>query len=128
MQSNGYKKLEIWQLSRDIAIKIHNLSLSSLPKFELYETGSQIRRSSKSVRALIVEGYGRRYYKQEFIKYLIYALASNDETLDHLESLYETNSFQDGDLFNNLSVEINLLGRKLNSFLESVKKDHISEK
>ena len=124
----GYKKLEIWQLARDIAIEIHQVSLSALPKHEMYETGSQIRRSSKSVRSLIVEGYGRRYYKQEFIKYLIYALASNDETLDHLESLYETNSFQDNDSFKKLCNKIKLLGRKLSSFLESVKKRHISEK
>jgi four helix bundle protein len=50
-----------------------------LPKFELYETGSQIRRSMKSVKANIVEGYGRRYYKNDFIRFIIYALASTDE-------------------------------------------------
>ncbi len=41
----------------------------TLPKFELYEEGSQIRRSAKAVTSLIVEGYGRRRYKQDFIKY-----------------------------------------------------------
>jgi len=41
-----------------------------LPKFEMYEEGSQIRRSAKSVAANIVEGYGRRRYKQEFIRFL----------------------------------------------------------
>jgi four helix bundle protein len=56
----------------------------------MYEEGSQIRRSSKSVKSNIVEGYGRRRYKQEYIKFITYALASNDETLDHLETLFET--------------------------------------
>jgi len=28
-----------------------------LPKFELFEEGGQVRRSSKSVAAMIVEGY-----------------------------------------------------------------------
>ena len=36
-------------------------------KFELYETGSQIRRSAKAVTALIVEGFARRRYKADFM-------------------------------------------------------------
>jgi four helix bundle protein len=82
--SMSYKKLEIWKLSREIVIAIHKMSMD-LPKFELYETGSQIRRSSKSIRTNIVEGDGRRKYKQDFLKFLIYAHASIDETRDHLE-------------------------------------------
>lgn len=44
----SYKNLEIWKLSRHVVIDIHQMSMN-LPKFELYETGSQIRRSSKSI-------------------------------------------------------------------------------
>jgi len=58
----------------------------------MFEEGAQNRKSSKSVRSTIVEGYGRRRYKQEFIRFLSYALASNDETRDHLETLFETRS------------------------------------
>ena len=83
----SYKNLEIWKLSREVVIEIHKMTLSELPKFELFEEGSQIRRSSKGVKSTIVEGYGRREYKQEFIRYLFFAIASNDETLDHLENL-----------------------------------------
>jgi four helix bundle protein len=123
----SYKKLEIWNLAREISVKIHEMSLQ-LPKFELFEEGSQIRRSSKSVRALIVEGYGKRCYKQDFLKYLTSAIASNDETMDHLDTLYETKSLTDATIYNVLSEQINLLGKKLNLFIEAVKKQHISEK
>ncbi len=58
----SYRDLEIYQESKRLAIEVHKLSLT-LPKFELYEEGSQIRRSSKSVTSSIVEGYGRRLYK-----------------------------------------------------------------
>jgi len=44
----SYKNLEIWQLAREVVLEIHKMSLK-LPKFEMYEEGSQIRRSSKSV-------------------------------------------------------------------------------
>ena len=35
----------------------------------MYEEGSQIRRSSKSVKSNLVEGYGRRNYKNEYFNY-----------------------------------------------------------
>lgn len=124
----SYKKLEIWQLSREISIVIHAITLERLPKFEMFETGSQIRRSSKSVKSLIVEGYGRRQFKQDFIKFLVNAIASNDETLDHLETLYETGSLNDKEVFLNIHSKVELLGKKLNAFIESVKREHISEK
>jgi four helix bundle protein len=123
----SYKNLEIWKLSREIVIEIHNMTLT-LPKFEQFEEAQQIRRSSKSVRSTIVEGYGRRRYKNEFIKFLTYAQASNDETLDHLEILYETKSLQNEQLFLSLSEKINSLGRMMNKFIQSVEIHHQSEK
>jgi len=70
----NYRDLEIYPEAKRLAIKVHTMSIA-LPKFELYETGSQIRRSSKSVTAMIVEGYPRRRYKLDPVKYLIYAIA-----------------------------------------------------
>lgn len=96
-----------------------------LPRFELYETGSQIRRSSKSIRSNIVEGYGRRKFKKDYIRFLIYAHSSVDETRDHLETLFETGSLQNQHLFEDLSERLNMLGRMLYKFLESVENQHI---
>ncbi len=123
----SYKNLEIWQLAKDISIDIHKMTLEKLPKFEMFEEGSQIRRSSKSVRSNIVEGYGRRYYKMDYIKHLLYAQASNDETIDHLETIYETKSLTDEKLFNELSNRIDILGKKLNKFIQSVRKPDASD-
>lgn len=120
----SYKTLIIWQLARDLTIDIHKMSIEQLPKFELYEVGSQIRRSSKSIRSNIVEGYGRRRYKQDFIKFLIYAHASVDETVDHLETLKETGSLNDEFIFNSINEKLLTLGRKLNKFILAVEKDH----
>jgi four helix bundle protein len=119
-----YRDLEIWQLARALTIDIHRMTVNELPKFELYEEASQIRRSMKSVRSNIVEGYGRRRYKQEFIRFLIYALSSNDETTDHLEVLYETSSLTNEALFSDLHTRLDTLGRKLNNFLQAVESGH----
>jgi four helix bundle protein len=94
----------------------------------MFEEGSQIRRSIKSVKSNIVEGYGRRRYKQEFVRYLTYALASSDETTDHLETLYETESLTDHVLFDELHERLQVLGKKINLFLQSVERSHISVK
>ncbi len=120
----SYKKLEIWQLSRTLVIDIHKMTLTKLPKFEMFEEGSQIRRSVKSVKSNIVEGYGRREYKNEFIRFLVYVHASLDETIDHLETLFETESFKDQPLFEDLHSRLDMLGRKLNRFLNTVRQSH----
>ena len=74
----SYRKLMIWQQARSLVIDVHKMTLTKLPSFELYEQGSQIRRSIKSVKSNIVEGYGRRRYKQDYIRFITYAHASCD--------------------------------------------------
>jgi four helix bundle protein len=121
----SYRQLEIWQEAKDLSILIHEMTIA-LPKFEQFEQAQQIRRSSKSVRSNIVEGYGRRRYKSDFIRFLIIAQASNDETIDHLEILFETKSLTDQQVFNDLSERLQKLGRKINNFIKAVEKDHNS--
>ena len=123
----SYKKMEIWKIAKNVSVDIHYMTLNYLPKFEMYEEGSP-RRSSKSIRSNIVEGYGRRHYKQDFIKFLKYAHASCDEMIDHLEILYETKSLKDDELFNNLNLKLNELGSKINRFIQTVSKSHLSVK
>jgi four helix bundle protein len=115
-------------MARDASIKVHKMTLTALPKFEMYEVGSQIRRSSKSVRSNIVEGYGRRRYKQDFIRFLTYVHSSCDETIDHLETLLETESLMDDTLYQELHGLANRMGGKLNRFIQSVESQHRSVK
>ena len=124
----SYRKLEIWERARELVIDIHKMTMSQLPKFELYEEGSQIRRSIKSTKSNIVEGYGRRRYKQDYIRFLTYSIASCDETSDHLETLYETDSLKDKILYKNLQDQLQTLGKKINRFIQSVEKEHRTER
>jgi four helix bundle protein len=119
----SYKKLEIWQLAREVVIDIHKMSFT-LPKFEQFEEAQQIRRSSKTVKSCIVEGYGRRRNKADFIKFLVYSISSNDETTDHLETLFETFSLKDEPLYKLLHQKLDVLGKKINNFLKAVEQGH----
>ena len=120
MQS--YKELDIYQLAHRLAVEIHHMTLTELPSFEMYEEGSQIRRSSKAISATIVEGFGRKLYQQEFVRYLTYAIASCDETREHLELLFETGSFRDREKFTGMLERYEELGKnkKLYRFREAV--------
>lgn len=113
----SYKKLKIWQLARELSVEIHAMTMQ-LPKFELFETGSQIRRSSKSIRSNIVEGYGRRRYKADFIRFMVYAHSSFDETRDHLE----TGSYNDQTKFKNMSEKLDQTGRMIYKYIQSIEK------
>ncbi|MGN7784496.1 four helix bundle protein [Niabella sp. 22666] len=118
----SYRDLNIYKEVHRRANEVHRLSLL-LPKFELYEEGSQIRRSSKAVSTAIVEGYGRRKYKAEFIRYLTFSQSECDETMEHLDFLYETKSFTDKDLYDKLKEKYIGLSKQINKFIEWVNKN-----
>jgi len=116
MQS--YKDLEIYQIAHKLAVEIHKMSLK-LPQFEMYEEGSQIRRSSKAIASNIVEGFGRKRYQVDYVKFLVYAHASSDETKEHPRLLFETKSLTDEKQYNYFIEECDKLSRKINEFLQA---------
>ena len=126
-RAKGFRDLDVFVLAKSLAVEVHKMTLL-LPKHELYEEGSQIRRSSKSVASCIVEGFARRRYKSEFLHYLTIAIGECDETQVHLEFLYETGSLKDEEKYKYFSQEYHKLARMLNSFFNAVVKRHISEK
>ena len=115
----SYKDLDIYNLAFSYAIEVHKISLK-LPKFELYEQGSQVRRSSKGIKDAIVEGYGRRVYKQDFLKFLIYSHASLLECLSQLEMIDELYGIPE---IKELRKKYDLLGGKIFSFIQYVEKN-----
>ena len=116
----SYKDLEIYQMAYKLALEVHKMSLT-LPKYELYEQGSQIRRSSKSIKDAIVEGYGRKRYKNDFIKFLTYSQSSCDETISQLNMISDMH-FTNQPL-TKLITEYDILGKKINKFIQYVEEN-----
>lgn len=115
----GYRKLDVYNVSFDLFLKTYKESFR-LPKYETYELGSQVRRSAGSVPANIVEGYGRSIYKQEYIRFLIFSHASNNETLCHLGAIIHL--YPDvSESFKTLYEEYDVLGARLNKYIQNVK-------
>ena len=109
----SYKDLEIYQISFDLAVKIYHLSMK-LPHPDKFETGGQIRRSSQTTKDTIVEGYGRRRYKADFIKYLVYSHSSLLESTSQAEFLA---ALHPGTGWEEIVDELNKLGIKISNFL-----------
>ncbi len=117
----SYKDLENYRASYELAIKVHKVSLK-LPQYEKYEEGTRIRKSSKGIVSCIAEGYGRRRYKAEFIKFLIYSQASCDETIIHLNFIRDTHPDFKNEM-NGFIKDYEEVGKKINRFIAYVDKE-----
>jgi four helix bundle protein len=75
----GYRDLKVFQLSYQLALEVFEVT-KSFPKEERYSLTDQVRRSSRSVPANIVEAWYRRRYPNSFISKLIDSAAEAGET------------------------------------------------
>ena len=114
---SSYNDLEIYKLAYSLALKVHKATLK-LPKFEIHEQGGQIRRSTKGIRDSIAEGYGRRRYKAEYIRYLIFSQASCDEATNQARGIVDL--YPDITDFVEILDELDILGKKINNYTKYV--------
>jgi four helix bundle protein len=112
----SYKDLEIYKESFDLAVRIYRLSMK-LPHPDRFETGNQIRRSSQTIKDTIVEGYGRRRYKADFLKFLVYSHSSLLESTTQSEFLA---TIHPGTGWNEIATDLDNLGKKISKFIEYV--------
>ncbi|MAF83498.1 MAG: four helix bundle protein [Chromatiales bacterium] len=119
-----HESLEVYQLAHALGLRFHAMTFK-LPSHELYEEGSQARRSAKSVSSQIVEGHALRQYKGEYLHYLARAYASAEETIEQIRNLLETGSARRvTDDCHELSDEYAILCRKLFNYRSSVQRKH----
>lgn len=124
MTLKSYKDLEIYRESFELAMEMHELSLT-FPRFETFEEGSQLRKSSKGIPSCIAEGWGRRYYKNDLVKFLIYALASCDETKVHLNFAARCKYLTEGQ-HEGYTKRYDTLGKKINRYMQFVERSYLS--
>jgi four helix bundle protein len=109
----SFKDLIIYQQSLALAVVIYHKSLE-LPNHDKFEAGSQIRRSSQGIKDAIVEGYGRRKYKNDFIKFLIYSHASSLEAQSQADFLDRVHPNLGWD---KITKDLDMLGLKIHNFI-----------
>jgi len=112
-------KLEIYQLALQLSYDIWAV-YEKLPKQLQFSIGDQSLRSIDSIGANIAEGYGRFHYRDS-IKFYYNARGSLWESKHWLYLLYKRDLMRKA-LYEKMMGDINILGKKLNNFIEGIKK------
>ena len=113
----SYRDLKVYQISYDLALKVHKLTLT-FPDFEKYELGSQTRRAAVSIPVNIAEGYGKKSSVADFKRYLQMAQGSKDEVKVLLELGKDLGYIQEKE-FEGLFNSYDELGKQLYSYIRN---------
>lgn len=111
MPIKTFLDLDIYKLSRQLAKEVFLLTLKFPPE-EKYSLTDQIRRSSRSVKANIAEGWGKRIYINSFKRHLVDSNGSSEETKSWCISALDCNYISD-ETFNDLINKAEIIGGKL---------------
>ena len=113
----NYKELEVWQKGMDLAVQVYQMT-ATFPPEEKFGLVSQIRRAVTSIPANIAEGWGRGSTK-EYVQFLRIARASLMEFETHL-ILAARLTYIQGDRLSTLLQEVETLGKRINSLIQSL--------
>jgi four helix bundle protein len=80
----SFRDLNVYNLARQEAKRIFTRS-RSFPPEERYALTDQVRRSSRAVKAMVAEAWGRRRYEAVFINKIDEALGEANETQSWLD-------------------------------------------
>ena len=81
----SFRSLEVYKLSRALSKQIFEVS-KNFPREEMFALTDQIRRSSRSVGAQIVEAWPKRKYEKHFVSKLTDADGEQLETQHWIET------------------------------------------
>jgi len=113
----GFEKLEIWQLSRMLSIKIYKVT-SAFSRDELYGLTSQLRRAAVSVSSNIAEGNSRLSQKDK-AHFIEMAYSSLMEVMNQLIISKDLDFLSEEEL-NTFREDIGELSNKINAFHKSI--------
>ncbi len=122
-KNNGFifpfEKLEVWQLSIDLADYIFNL-LETFPPNKHLRLVGQMEAAASSVPQNIAEGKGRQY-KKEFIQFLYIAEGSLFEVLT-LTELFKRRKLFKVQEANNIRNRSEIIDRELHGLVNSLRR------
>ncbi len=115
----AFENLEVWQKSRKLVKSVYQLT-DTFPEEEKFGLTSQLRRASISVSSNIAEG-STRWSRKDQARFYEIAFGSLIEVLNQMILSNDLNFLLD-DSLKNIRVDIDSIGRMLNSLHKSTKK------
>jgi len=107
----SFRDLEVYQRAQAAMAEVHRFVLT-FPDHEKFGLVDQMRRASKSVGALISEGWGLRDSEKEFKNYLRRSLGSANEMESHLDTSQKL-AYGDPGVAETLIREYHIIGGQL---------------
>lgn len=111
--------LEVYQLAEQLADDIWEIVMM-WEKFARDTVGKQLVRSADSIPANISEGYGRYSFKEN-VQFCYFARGSQVETKNWLRRIRKRDLLSE-DEASRLDDKLEVLGKKLNAYINSIKK------
>ena len=116
---NNVMELEVYQRSLKLSNKIWDIC-TKWDYFSKKTIGDQLVRSVDSISANLAEGKGRFSIKEN-IHFCYYARGSVEEVKDWLRKIESRNLLCDDEI-SQLKSEITIIGKQLNSYINSLKR------
>lgn len=120
INENSFEKLIVWKKAHIFVLEVYALT-RLFPSDEKFLLVNQLRRSSSSIAANIVEGNERKT-KKEFIQFLYTAKASLSETKYHILLAKDLN-YLDNKIYSKLITEANEIGKLINGLINYLKNE-----
>jgi four helix bundle protein len=79
---SSFEDLDVYKRLVELHLEVHELTMT-FPKYEMYELGSQVRRSSNAIPANIAEGWDNKHSNM-YLEGINRALGEMRETRHHL--------------------------------------------
>ena len=119
-QYRGYRDLKVYQLSYKLALEIHEIT-KLFPKEEKYSLTDQVRRSSRSVPAIIAEAWKLRRYQKMFVAKIVDASGEAGETEVWLDFSKDF-GYLDEAKYSDLTRRYEEVNKMLNSMIDKADK------
>ena len=116
MAIRSFLDLDVYKESFQLSVEIDDL-LKKFPPEEKFLLVDQMKRASRSIPALIAEGYSKRESQKEFKKFLRDALAEANEMMCHL-AFAKSRKYINYAYADQLIRRYDILGKKLTSLRE----------
>ena len=108
----SFLDLEVYKEAFQLSLEIEDL-LKSFPEVEKYLLIDQMKRASRSIPALIAEGYARRESIKDFQKYLRECVGEANEMMNHALLAKHKGYIKKPGYADELITRYNTLGKKL---------------
>ena len=119
MYTYPFEKLEVWQLSRKIVVKIYKIT-GQFPANEKFGMVNQMRRAAVSICSNLAEGSGRNTSKDQAWFYNM-AYSSLMEVLNQLLIAFDLQWINENEL-TEIRTDLELVSAKINALRKSILK------